>query len=116
MAAYRKGDVIQANVRIDGRGEAKVRPVVVIEQEGEETLRVLPMTSRLPADTPHTPIDLLDFVEGGLDMHKISYVLTASDCRVHTSEVRGKKGRLEGEPMETIVAAIPTGPKRSGTG
>jgi mRNA-degrading endonuclease toxin of MazEF toxin-antitoxin module len=116
MAAYRRGDVVLALVRIDGRGEAKVRPAVVIGQESDDALRVLPTTSRYPADASCISIGLLDFAEGGLDMHEASFVLTASECTVHTSQVRTRKGRLAPEPMEAIIAAIPTVPTRSGTG
>jgi mRNA-degrading endonuclease toxin of MazEF toxin-antitoxin module len=106
MAAYRRGDVVLARLCIDGRGEAKIRPAVVIEQKGNALLSVLPMTSRQPADTPHTPIELFDYLEGGLDFFETSYVLTASEYMIGTAEVIALKGRLAQEPVETICAAI----------
>ncbi|MDG6256832.1 MAG: type II toxin-antitoxin system PemK/MazF family toxin [Methanomicrobiaceae archaeon] len=116
MAAYREGDVLQAKVRVDGRGDAKVRPVVVIGQEDAATLRVLPVTSRSPVGAPHVPIELVDFVQGGLDFFEASYVLTTSECRVGVREVRGRNGRLAREPLEAIRAALPSPRGRAGKG
>jgi mRNA-degrading endonuclease toxin of MazEF toxin-antitoxin module len=114
MASYRQGDVLLARVRIEGRDEAKIRPVVVLRQDGNDTLRVLPVTSRHPAGTPHVPLGLYDYATGGLDFFEESYVLTASECTVRIPEVRSRKGKLAREPMEEICASIPKSSKKSG--
>jgi mRNA-degrading endonuclease toxin of MazEF toxin-antitoxin module len=108
MAVYLRGDVVRAEVRIDGRGERKLRPVVVLEQEGDGTLRVLPVTSKRPSGSPNVPLDPRDFREGGLNMHDAGYVLTASECRVHSRGGFERVGTLTEEAMEEIAAALPT--------
>lgn len=107
MAVYRLGDVVRAEVRIDGRGERKLRPVVVLEQEKDGTLLVLPITSKHPAGTPNITLEPCDFREGGLDMHDASYVLTASKCRVYSRGGFERVGTLTAEAAEEIAATLP---------
>lgn len=107
MAQYSPGDVVLAPVRFGGGEGPKVRPAVVVGAERAGVLEVCPVSSRPPSDAPFVPIDLDDFVRGGLDLFEESYVLAAHLSTLRVREIRGKKGRLNAESVDMIVRAIP---------
>jgi mRNA interferase MazF len=102
MSQYFRGDVVLISLQLQGKGERKVRPAVVVRAGDRGELVVSPVSSRPPFDEPSEPLALDDFSEGGLDIFGESYVITAGFCRVHTWDVIGKKGKLREEAMERL--------------
>lgn len=102
MSRYIRGDVVLAWVRIDVKGERKVRPVVVIRTDPDGALLVHPVSCTPSCDIPSIPLGLGDFLQGGLDIHDASYVIAGRPIRVPLTYVAGKKGRLTFEAMDAI--------------
>ncbi|HUU75342.1 MAG TPA: type II toxin-antitoxin system PemK/MazF family toxin [Methanoregulaceae archaeon] len=104
MGQYQLGDVVLAPVSLGNRHVKKARPVVIVADSGDGIYFVCPVSSTPSYDTSCIPLDLRDFTEGGLDLFQESYVLTGNLCTMHSSEVIGKKGRLTGESVATILS------------
>lgn len=102
MGTYAPGDVLLARIRLPGRRDPKIRPVVVRACLPGGVLEVVPVTSRLPVHDPCLPLSPGDFGEGGLDICDESYILVGITVRVTTGEVIGKKGRLNAETIAEI--------------
>ena len=107
MGRYASGDVILAPMRVGGAGEWKVRPAVVIATEEDGSLRVCPVSSKPPSDTPSVQLSLDDFVQGGLDLFGESYVLTGYPLTTRPAGVVAKKGSLQPETVATIRGSMP---------
>ncbi|WP_298666073.1 type II toxin-antitoxin system PemK/MazF family toxin [uncultured Methanofollis sp.] len=114
MGEYFVGDVVLAPIRIGGRPTPKTRPAIVTGICDNEALRVCPVTSKEPGDTPFKVLDLLDFASGGLDLFDESYALVSEVCTIRKTDVVGKKGRLTEESLTAILARVPghAAPKR----
>ncbi|WOF16745.1 type II toxin-antitoxin system PemK/MazF family toxin [Methanoplanus sp. FWC-SCC4] len=107
MSEYFRGDVVIANVRIDGRNERKMRPVVVLGRGGfSGSVYACPITSREPFDSSYVPIGLDDFEKGGLDLFDESYVLLSHACTIRNSDVAGKRGKLTKESLKVIESRL----------
>jgi hypothetical protein len=107
MGQYLKGDVLLALVSLDDRTGPKIRPVVVIEAKGPGRIRICPVSSKPPCDTPALPLSLDDFISGGLDLFGESYVMTSRVLTLHSGDIIGKKGRLTAETLVEIAGRVP---------
>jgi len=109
MTKYSTGDVILARIRIEGRGEMKARPAVVISTSAGGDPLVYPISHTPSWNQPSIPLTLHDFTEGGLDILDESYVLTGQAQKISSFSVIGKKGRLSKETMEALCPGHGTG-------
>jgi mRNA interferase MazF len=113
MGRYLPGDVVLVAIRLGMQRHPKTRPAVVVRAGNGGELYVCPVSSSEPVDGSCVPLGLPDFARGGLDLFTESYVLTSIVCRVSSSDVIGKKGRMTEESYETVRAmaasAIPPG-------
>lgn len=118
MGQYIVGDVLLASVALDDRTPPKARPVIVIGTEESGTIRICPVSSKPPSDTPCLPLSIDDFATGGLDLFSESYIMTSRVLTLRSGAVIGKKGRLSGESLAEIQARVPgpAEPKRSAAG
>lgn len=107
MGKYLCGDVLLAPVALESRTAPKTRPVVVIWTSDDGTVRVCPVSSRLPIDAPCLPLTIDDFASGGLDLFSESYVLTSRAITLRSGQVIGKKGRLTPASFEEITRRVP---------
>ena len=116
MGSYRPGDVILVSVSIDDGSMTKVRPAVVVAEDGGK-ITICPVSSRAPSDAASVPITLEDFARGGLDLFGESFVLTARRLTIRSGDVIGKRGHLWPESLAGITAGIfPAGSRgKSGT-
>jgi mRNA-degrading endonuclease toxin of MazEF toxin-antitoxin module len=106
MGHFSRGDVIIARVPFSGGGGEKVRPAVVVISDNNNLI-VVPVSSRPSTDMESVPLTLEDFLEGGLDMFRESYVLTSQVTKIHSRDVAGKRGRLTIGCIEQIVSRVP---------
>lgn len=103
MGSYVRGDVLLAPVRISRAGERKVRPVVVVTTGKKGELFIAPVSSKPPSGSLSLPLRLEDFAYGGLELFGESYLLISQVCRITTSDVVGKMGRLQPGVLEGIT-------------
>jgi len=108
MGHYEKGDVILAPVPFSGASSSKVRPCIVVAGNRENILIVCPVSSRPPSDAPCISLSLDDFSEGGLDLFGESFVITTHLIRLRPGDVIGKRGRLTGECITSLLNSIPS--------
>ncbi|WP_301663369.1 type II toxin-antitoxin system PemK/MazF family toxin [Methanoculleus frigidifontis] len=106
MGSFAAGDVILAPLRFGGAGGEKTRPAVVITAVERNALIVCPVSSTPPTDAACIPLSLDGFARGGLDLFDESYILTAHTVTIRTASVVGKKGRLTGEMVAALTAAV----------
>lgn len=106
MGSFAAGDVILAPLRFAGAGSEKTRPAVVIAAVEKNALVVCPVSSTPPTDAACIPLSLDGFARGGLDLFNESYILTEHPVIIRTALVVGKKGRLTGEMVATLTAAV----------
>ncbi|MCQ8894205.1 MAG: type II toxin-antitoxin system PemK/MazF family toxin [Methanolinea sp.] len=97
-----KGDVVLVSLRIADSGQEKVRPALVVGEEGDR-LRVIPVSCTPSRDTPSVPLTPLDFSEGGLDIIRESFLLPAHAAWVARKSVVGKKGRVTPEFLSAVA-------------
>jgi hypothetical protein len=102
MSRFVKGDVILVPLRIAGAGSEKVRPALVVGEEGER-LRVIPVSCTPSRDTPSIPLFPSDFSRGGLDILRESYLLPAHARWVFRRTVIGKKGQVTEEFLSVVT-------------
>jgi mRNA-degrading endonuclease toxin of MazEF toxin-antitoxin module len=107
MGKYVKGDVLLAAVALDDRALPKTRPAVVIGTDVPGRIRVCPISSKPPSDSPSVPISIDEFSSGGLDLFQESYVMTSRVLTLHSGDVIGKKGRLTAEVIAEIAGRVP---------
>ena len=107
MGQYAVGDVLLASVALDDRTPPKTRPVIVIGTEESGLIRICPVSSKPPSDTPCLPLSIDDFATGGLDLFSESYIMTSRVLTLRSGAVIGKKGRLNGESLPEILARVP---------
>jgi len=107
MGHYIQGDVVIAPVAFDKRSGAKTRPAVVVASGPTNEVYLCPVSSKPPKDAPGVPISLDDFSEGGLDLFGVSYVLTSRVMVIRSGEIIGKRGRLAGDSINTIMIRVP---------
>jgi len=108
MGQYAVGDVLLASVALDDRTPPKTRPVIVIGTEESGLIRICPVSSKPPSDTPCLPLSIDDFATGGLDLFSESYIMTSRVLTLRSGAVIGKKGRLNGEALAEITGLLPT--------
>ncbi len=107
MGQYVKGDVLLVSVALDGRGQRKTRPSVVIGTEEPDRIHACPVSSKPPSDAPSLPISIDEFSQGGLDLFGESYVMTSRVLTLQSADVIGKKGRLTPEALAEIAGRVP---------
>lgn len=107
MGQYVKGDVLLASVALDSRTSPKTRPVIVIRAEESGRLRICPVSSKAPSDSPCIPLSIDDFASGGLDLFGESYVMTSRVLTLRSGDVIGMKGRLTPESLAEISGQAP---------
>jgi mRNA interferase MazF len=110
MGTYRRGDVVLAVVPFNGYDGAKTRPAVVMAARENGDLVVCPVSSRPATDAPCVPIDLDDFVEGGLDLFSESFALTSRITVIQAGAVIAKKGRLTADALDSVSLQVPRDP------
>ena len=110
MGLYIRGDVVIAPVAFDERSGAKTRPAVVIASGPASEVYICPVSSKPPTDAPCVPISLDDFSDGGLDLFGESFVLTSRVIVIRSGEIIGKRGRLTGDSINTIMSKVPLVP------
>jgi len=109
MGNFVRGDVIIAQVPCFGKTGAKLRPAVVVGNDRNNNLLVVPVSSQPSTDSPSLPLSLDDFLEGGLDMFSESYALISHASTIHPRNVIGKRGRLTRECIDQITARVTPG-------
>lgn len=102
MSLYVKGDVILVRIRIGERGQAKIRPAVVMAGSQGGDLFVYPISHSPSWDQPSVPLSPDDFAMGGLDILEDSHILTGEVIKIRTQDVAGKKGWLSGAAMAVL--------------
>lgn len=107
MGHFVRGDVIIAQVPCFGRSGAKLRPAVVIGNNRYQELLVVPVSSQPSTDSPSVPLSLDDFLDGGLDMFKESYILISHVSTIHPRDVVGKRGRLTSDYIDLVSRVVP---------
>jgi mRNA interferase MazF len=116
MGYYSCGDVVIVSVAIDERSGAKTRPAVVIGSGEHNDVFLCPISSRPATDGPCVPVSLDNFSSGGLDLFGESYVLASRVLRIRSGEIIGKKGRLIGETLTTVMSLVPRSYRPDGGG
>lgn len=109
MGQYYPGDVLLVPVDLGSARGNKIRPALVVRIDGPQHLITCPISGHPPRDGKCISLDLEDFVEGGLDLFSESYILVSSTCRVRSSWVIGKKGRVSREYLDTIIRSCGIG-------
>ncbi|MDD4126892.1 MAG: type II toxin-antitoxin system PemK/MazF family toxin [Methanomicrobium sp.] len=105
MPEYFPGDVVLAPLRLDSRNEVKTRPAVVISSDGN-FIRLYPVTSRIPKDSPPVTLELDDFEKGGLSLFDESFIIISQILTIRSSEIIGKKGRLTREKISYLSSIV----------
>lgn len=109
MGSFREGDVVLAPVSLDNWQAKKIRPLVIIADAGRNAWETCPVSSTPPSKARSIPLDLQDFDEGGLDIVSTSFILVDISCRIQSSDIIAKKGRLSAGMIAVLMQLVSPG-------